>query len=420
MPLRCCFIGFSAVWLLGSLLTGCAPSPEGADSVSSSTGSVDSSSGSATSSDDVASTFATSGTTASGECGDGTEFVGDLFVDDETDLSSLHCLVRIDGSLVVGSSANLTSPLPFESLQEVSGDLQIIDNAALSSLEGLGALLRVAGRVEIARNDALTSIRGLDALAELGAFEVYDNAQLVELRALAPSIHFLANDGGFATLSISGLPSLVDLSDLGHITSVDVDGTLFITVQFDDALVDISGLSGFFSEGANVDLQLLQLPAVEEVRLVGVVALGELDIGMLDAVSAVRLEALQSARRIEISRTPMLADLSGLGALSEVTDTLSLGGCGDGDGVGTLLTDLTGLGALGEVGTLQITGQPLLTSLAGLSTAVALEDLAIRNNAALPNDAALTYADTVDPTHDVSICGNMGAEPCADGCPIPD
>ena len=410
----------------GALASACAAGPQDDDSASSSSGvaAAGSDSGDSGGDIDASSTHvgvsATSGSTSAGECDGETEFDGDLFVDDESDLSTLHCLVRINGSLLVGPSAYLASPLPFANLREVTGDLQIVDNAALASLDGLEALERAAGRVEIARNDALVSIRGLEVLAEMGGFEVYQNAQLADVHALAPSIHFLANDGGFTTVSLSALPSLVDLAGLEHVTSMEVDGTLSITVQYDDALTDVAGLSGFLSDGPRVDLQLLQLPALAQVRLIDVVALGELDMSGLDVVTALRLDALESARSIEITRSPMLADLSGLASLTEVGDVLSLGGCGDGDGVGTRLTDLTGLGALHDVRVLEITGQPLLTTLDGLSTDVSIEDLGIRNNAALPNEDALAYAQAVAPTDDIAICGNMEAPACVDGCPIRD
>jgi hypothetical protein len=340
---------------------------------------------------------------------------GDLAVGDNASPADLACIVVIEGALTIGPSPGLSTPLPLPRLREVHGALTIAGNPALTALDGLEALERIGGILHISENDALTDVSALGNLVAVSDVEFFDDPLLANLSLFAPSVAFTAGESGVVRLGVAGLPALVDLDGLAHVDDVTVTGRLLIDLDRDAALADVSGVAGFFPEGAATSLALRELPALTSIELAGVASIGELvaiDVPALASLDG--LADLTTADRVEFVGAATLTSMTGLDQLAVVTDTLSLGGC-----AGQLepvlpsgISHLDGLGGLTAVGWLEITGQPQLATLAGLSSTAIVGALTIRNNAVLPNDDALDYLAAVMPPDGNSICGNGGEPAC--------
>jgi hypothetical protein len=356
--------------------------------------------------------------TSAGDCPMDLQLVGDVLVDDASS-DDLACVVRIEGALAIGPSATL-NVLPLGRLVEVTGDVTISGNAALESLAGLEALATVGGIVKVSENPSLTSVAALGELEALAGLELFDDQALVDIAALAAHPSFTAGESGVATLTIIGLPALVDLGGLAHVEDVDVSGRLQVTLELDENIASVAGLAGFFTDGQLVDVGLGELPALADVDLGGTTQIGTLVINHAAGLGTIGgLAGLTSAAAIEITDAPMLASLEGLDDLTSVAGTLSIGGCGGGESTG--ITTMAGLGALADAGVLELNGQTQMTSLDGLSTDVELGDLRIMQNPLLPTADAMAYADAVMPSDDTLVCGNQDGTGCeTGGCEVPD
>jgi hypothetical protein len=115
-----------------------------------------------------------------------TSVTGDLYIQGTslTNLSLLHCLERVEGSLVIGGNAGLRDLSGLSGLTTVGG-LVINDNDALTDLSGLSGLTTV-GYLSITLNDALEDLSGLSGLTTVGVgLEIRFNNVLGDISALS-------------------------------------------------------------------------------------------------------------------------------------------------------------------------------------------------------------------------------------------
>jgi hypothetical protein len=104
----------------------------------------------------------------------------------------------------------------------------------------------------------------------------------------------------------------------------------------------------------------------------------------------------------------MAPQLDSILALDEVThiDSLTLEGQ-----LGVV--DLQGMGALIVVETsLVLSGNPQLTSLAGLESLAHVGSIAITDNPTLPQAEAEAFVATLEVDGGTQVCGNLGGDPC--------
>jgi hypothetical protein len=106
--------------------------------------------------------------------------IGDLTIDDATELATVRSLSRVTGNLRVFSLPDGASDLSFLScLREVEGLLEI-SQEDITSLEGLDRLERF-GRLNVHNSTNLRSLDGLTSLRHAGNIWVVANDRLTSL-----------------------------------------------------------------------------------------------------------------------------------------------------------------------------------------------------------------------------------------------
>lgn len=256
------------------------------------------------------------------------------------DLSGLAGLTGLEGLGVLDNATlvSLDGLAPPTTLTE----LFLQGNASLTDLGAL-ASLKSAGEMEVSKNPKLTSLAPLAGVT-VTRLAIHGNAGLEQL---APFV------GPVGDLYVTGNPALTSLAGLEDIT---VQHTLEIADN--DALVDLQGLGGTVAD-------------VDSVKISGNAGLLTLDgsKGPVGA-SSVRIEDnpklaslalladLETANELIVSQTavPDVADLAALTAIDNYLGLLD----------NPSLVALTGLEDLAEVDTLDIRGNPALTSVAAL------------------------------------------------------
>lgn len=153
--------------------------------------------------------------------------LGDMSGSDISDLSSLGCIIRVNGFVqVVGTRLRDFSGLR---LRSIRSGLQILHNPLLINLQGLNQLDSLGGSLLISSNDAFQDFRGINALNHLDALEVYENNQLKNLSGLE-HVESIGNEADwFVNLHFASNASLESLDGLRALRRVR--GGIWITGQ---------------------------------------------------------------------------------------------------------------------------------------------------------------------------------------------
>jgi hypothetical protein len=274
-----------------------------------------------------------------------------------TSLGGLACLEEVTSDVSV-SDSGVTTLAGLDALRTVGGALSIQRNGALTTLAGLGALAH-AGRVSIFENKVLGAVAGLDALVDLrGALSIERNPVLDSV-------------GGFRLLRDAEDVFIEDNPKLRSITiggsSAALRGDL--VVQKNPLLRRIGGEAGFGR--IDGELILVELPLLDEVS--GLNSITEIggganvyDTGLRDLSALRGLRSLGENPKtdrhyLEVNDNAALLTLDGIGAPSYRLGTLGISG-------NPRLTSTAGLAHLRSASTLVvIANNASLTSLEGLS-----------------------------------------------------
>jgi hypothetical protein len=233
---------------------------------------------------------------------------GNVTLEDAADVEALRGIVKLEGSLVVGSS--LASLVGLESLACITGDLRITETT-LPALDGLQGLRRVSREVRLERArhlenvdalrsleqvgatllvdacDALTDLEGLGALISVGMLVVVQNERLERMDGLSS----LADVG---TLIVHGNPSLSSVSGFPELRGLDL-----LHVHVNPSLTT---------------LRLPTLTVASYVRITDNAELPEIDLRTLTTVR----------RDVDISSNPSLTSLEGFASMTTVEGSVTI------------------------------------------------------------------------------------------------
>ena len=271
-------------------------------------------------------------------------------------------LARVGGSFAVewmGALTSLGDHDEFAALAEIGGALTIRDDWALLGID-LPVLAAVGGPIVIARGELVRHV-DLPALTEIPSATIEGGAlERVDLGALAR----------------------VDALSICGITSIHVPGRL---VDLDLGALHDAGSLTLCGFGA---VDALALPTLTTVT-------GELRLGMLGGLTAIRLAGLHRAGRIsidsgalaelELDPTAYVGDLT-LAVLDLTAATaITLPASVSGTARFTRITapDLRALRSLHAARRLMIDNNPDLVDLRGLDPAIAIDGLDVSSNPAL-------------------------------------
>ncbi len=309
-----------------------------------------------------------------------------LNVDGVTDFTDLTSLTGLDELDVLGPIQSLDGlqAIPTKDLS-LSGtdltDLQnlpptsdltnvvLFDNAQLTDISGLSGITSLA-ELTLNENPLITDLSALSGLSHVTNFNILTMAGLTDLSGLSGL-------QSSSRLRISQNPALTSLAGLAPLTSVG-----FLAVASNPVLADASALSSVRGVGQLSVVNNPQLPDLSG------------------------FSGLENANVLQISGNALLTDLSGLSGFTDTSlQSLTLSN-------NPLLTDLTGLASLQTMtGTLQITQNAVLPTLAGLESLTSIGFLALRDNPLLADCSALSVAYTSG-----SIGGTPSIANNAPGC----
>ena len=252
-------------------------------------------------------------------------YVGDVEVRTDADVAILEGYEVIQGSL--GVFEGVTDLSALHALEEVTGSLRIEDTTTLPSLAGLEKVAVIGVDLGI-RGSTLTSLDGLDALASVEGLSIEDTENLQDLSALA-NVQGLSRN---LVVTNSNLESLAGLDGLTEVRG-------YLNIQNASALSSLSGLEGVAYVGKT--LFVVQCPRIEDLAgLAGLRTVKESvsisDLPLLTSVAlsvetvedvvqivrnpelvAIEMSALQTAGEVEIHGNPILTSVSAV-TLTEV------------------------------------------------------------------------------------------------------
>lgn len=230
-------------------LTSSTSSSTDAETATSPTTSSTDTSGLATSTDTsgpTATTFQTDTATTDtpGLC-DGVH-VGDLLIEEDTDLEPLASLGRVTGNVYVRMQGRDQPDLSFFGcLHTIDGSLIIKNNVFLASTAGMADLQSVQ-RIWVYENQGLQTVSGFDGVVELFELRIYGNPMLEKIlfdtltTAATMTLGFCVGDMGAAQE-----PLLLDLAGFSGLTKVGS-----ITIEGHESLVTAEVLDALAANGA--------------------------------------------------------------------------------------------------------------------------------------------------------------------------
>jgi hypothetical protein len=310
-----------------------------------------------------------------------TTAAGDVLVRDSAvaSLPWASALPRVGGTLQLARLPSLVDVSGLASVQAVDGDLVLDDLSALESLSGLDALAQVDGWLTITDTPLLADLIGLSALTTVQGVVLEALPKVVTLDSWTqltrvPDTLRFSHMTALSTLSMPALvevgdlivdraPELASLSGLGSITSLHGLGLYgnsgLRRLGWADAHVAIDGW---------ITLDGTGLRTLDDVTFEGELA----DVG-----------PEVSGASLAITRNALLTDLSGLSGVTGAAGAVWLRGLGQ-------VVSLHGLEALSHTGALEISGSPLLADLSGLvGLRTVVGDLTLADNPLLVDVSGL-------------------------------
>jgi len=233
-------------------------------------------------------------------------YVGDVELRTDADVELLEGYEVIQGSL--GVFEGVTDLSPLHALEEITGSLRIEDTTTLPSLAGLDSVAHIGADLGI-RGSTLTSLTGLGALTSLEGLSIEDTEHLQDLSALASVPGFSRN----LVVTNSTLESLAGLDGLTEVRG-------YLNIQNTSSLASLAGLEAVTYVGKT--LFVVQCPRIEDLDgLAGLVTVNEsVSISDLPLLSRVDLPVQVVADVVQIVRNPELAsiEMSGLVTTGEL------------------------------------------------------------------------------------------------------
>lgn len=338
----------------------------------------------------------TAGSAGAGPCSE--VRTGQLYANDATELAALSNVVRIEGSLQVGGDlSGFSVPL---CLQEVTLDLRI-GVTGLEDLSVFASLLDVGGGLTVDVRDSIQSFTGLSGLQHAGGLSLAGSGtgDLATGLGSLPSLEEVSGNVGLGMLEdgaglgdlprltriggtlvfesagffpgFQGMPNLTYLgglhlqgawlTTLSGLQSVTELGEFGLHLSFVEELRSLSGLDNVVSAGRIhvQDSKLTDLTGLESLT-----AIGESGLTLsrsTELASLTGLEQLETvAGDVSFYENAVLSDLSALSSLRDVGGVFQVGSQQG-------MTALVGPPALTHLGSLRISGNPVLESVSGFS-----------------------------------------------------
>ncbi len=247
-------------------------------------------------------------------------------------------------------------------LDSIGGLFSIANNSLLSSLTGLDSLTFLGGDLQISGNQALTSLSGLDNLTagSIDNLLITENSSL-EACAIQSICNYLANPNGAVTIH-SNATGCNNPPEIANACGINLPclpyGNYYFFTQseiddFPSNYQDCNELEGLVDiSGANIN----NLDGLYLINSIG----GHLLIdntSLLDLNGLENLSTIGSSLVIESNNS--LTSIATLSNLNSINESLRIRG-------NNSLTSLIELENLTMIGSLDISGNPLLESLTGL------------------------------------------------------
>jgi len=363
-------------------MVSCGPDPQATSAThTASTTNSTSDAGSSTSASGLTSESSSTGPPSLPPCGppcaQGWEYGGDLTVGPGDNLTQYACLTWVHGRFQV-DGLNSEELGAFANLQRVERVFSI-SGAEVTDLDAFSCLTEV-NSLRLKDLPALKDISGLAGLRSALSISVRETG-LIELPTLSPEFT------GIEGLFVANNPDLINLDAASSWPGLD---GLDVQIEDNEALSDVSGLAGPLgtTPGWNiVYVALRRLPSLTSLE--GLSVPGNTWLVLEDLPSITDLEPLaviDSVSILQISGMPLVTSLAGLDKI-EYAFVIEIGDCTS-DTIGMAgLSDLTGLSGLKNATVLSLANNANLVSLDGAGELSWLDSFATVNNPMLSQEA---------------------------------
>jgi hypothetical protein len=300
----------------------------------------------------------------------------------------------------VGLFEGVTNLSALHALEEITGSLRIEDTTTLPSLIGLEKLAIIGVDLGI-RGSTLTGLSGLDALISLEGLTIEDTENLQDISALSSvqglSRNLVITDTNLGSLDALGgltevrgylnIQNASALSSLAGLEGVVYVGKTLFVIQ-NPLIEDLTGLSGL--ETVNESIAISDLPRLTTVSLAVQSVTESVQIVRNPELTSIELSAAQQVGEVEIHGNPKLSSvrspsLAAVEGWFQIDDNESLESIGD----------FSSLATVGE--RVSITRNDALASLASSLPALREvgENFDVHDNPVLPACEARAVADAL-------------------------
>lgn len=307
----------------------------------------------------------------------GETITGNVTIATNGDVIALKRARKITGDLTINYSGTLA--LTFPQLQEIGGTLTLrqaqVNAADVTDLQGFSALKKIGATggvsLSVTSESGLTSLTGLAGVTTLPGTLAASGAALTSLTGLD---NLTAIDGD---VQLSNLTAFTGLGALSKV--VTIKGALKLTNLSAASLTSLGTLTSLTSCGSLTIDRLRNLTSLNAFP--ALTSLGSLELTDLDALTS--LTGLQSAvfpqatasvhTIVQLTRLPLVTDLTGLAGLSGAVERLTLAEC-------AAFADFTGIGNVTSIARLQLH----TTAVSGFgsmpTTLTSLDEFSANNN----------------------------------------
>lgn len=341
-----------------------------------------------------------------------THITGNLTIDDGagtsiTDLSPLNNLTTIDGNVLI-QHLDVLNINGLNGVTSVGGTISFINNTS-TGISGFSALTHIPGDLIIQDNSNLNFVHGFVSLDKIGTDENVGEFIVSNNPGITFMFDFNTLDTITAGLSLANLPLIDD--NTSAFQQLDFTGYLQLeSTGFEhlSAFANLSRIGNALLVLSNTDLlDLAGLNNIIEFTQAG---------GMIDITGNPLIQHLNELAAVNFN-LPKSINIDGNNALTSINGLAGVSGdLGTNSFVYVVnnpaLVSLTGLDGITGASVVRILNNSTLTSLAGLNgvthttTSGMLQEIGIKNNAALTSLNGLSNLTTLAANCPITISNN--------------
>lgn len=358
---------------------------------------------------------------------------GDVTLTTQQEVNDLWSCTHITGNLTIddGAGTSITDLSPLNNLTTIDGNV-LIQHLDVLNINGLNGVTSVGGTISFINNTS-TGISGFSSLTHIpGDLIIQDNSNLNFVHGFV-SLDKIGTDENVGEFIVSNNPGIIFMFDFNTLDTITAGLSLVNLPMIDDNTsafqeLDYTGYLQLESTGFDHLTAFANLSRIGN----GLLVLSNTDLFDLEGLDSI-VEFTQVGGMIEITDNPLIHNLNALATVNfnqpksvnvegnnGLTSIAGLAGVSGDLGTNSFvyvvdnpsLFNLTGLDGITGASVVRILNNSTLTSLAGLNgvthttTSGMLQEIGIKNNAALTSLNGLSNLVTLAANCPIVISNN--------------